>query len=181
MDWSHYCIPPMQLKARFGDRVVPVFCDRPQNIWAMVSDAAARNPEGEALVLRNNLFVERSFSERILRRLSDAEMAVYRRPYLNPGEDRRPTLTFPRELPFDGKPDHTAEAVRAYSDWMASNELPKLFIDGDPGAIITGPIRKFCRSWINQEEVRVKGKHFLQEDSPLEISQAIANWLKGLP
>ena len=140
-----------------------------------------RSPEGEALVLRDNLFLERSFSERILRRLSDVEMAVYRRPYLNPGEDRRPTLTFPRELPIDGKPDHTAEAVRAYSDWMASNELPKLFIDGDPGAIITGPIRKFCRSWINQEEVRVKGKHFLQEDSPLEIGHAIANWLKGLP
>ena len=140
-----------------------------------------RSPEGETLVLRDNLFVEKSFSERILRRLSDAEWAVYRHPYLNPGEDRRPTLTFPRELPIDGKPDHTAEAVKACSDWMATNEVPKLFIDGDPGAIITGQIRELCRSWKNQEEVRVKGKHFLQEDSPLEIGEAIANWLRRLP
>jgi haloalkane dehalogenase len=140
-----------------------------------------RSPEGETLVLRDNLFVERSFSERISRRLSDAEMAVYRRPFLNPGEDRRPTLTFPRELPIDGKPEHTAKAVKANSDWMASSDVPKLFIDGDPGAIITGDIREFCRSWKNQEEVRVKGKHFLQEDSPLEIGEAIANWLKRLP
>ena len=140
-----------------------------------------RSPEGETLVLRDNLFVERSFSERILRRLSDAEMAVYRRPYINPGEDRRPTLTFPRELPIDDKPEHTAQAVKAYSEWMASNDVPKLFIDGDPGAIITGRLREFCRSWKNQEEVRVKGKHFLQEDSPSEIGEAIANWLKRLP
>ena len=139
-----------------------------------------RSPEGETLVLRDNLFVEMSFSERILRRLSDAEMAVYRRPYINPGEDRRPTLTFPRELPIDGKPEHTAEAVKAYSEWMASNDVPKLFIDGDPGAIITGRLREFCRSWKNQEEVRVKGKHFLQEDFPSEIGEAIANWLKRL-
>jgi haloalkane dehalogenase len=140
-----------------------------------------RSPEGETLVLRDNLFVEKSFSERMLRRLSDAEWAVYRRPYLNAGEDRRPTLTFPRELPINGKPHHTAEAVKAYSEWMAINDVPKLFIDGDPGAIIIGPIREFCRSWKHQEEVRVKGKHFLQEDSPLEISEAIANWLKRLP
>jgi haloalkane dehalogenase len=140
-----------------------------------------RSPEGETLVLRDNLFVEKSFSDRILRRLSDAEMAVYRRPFLNPGEDRRPTLTLPREIPIDGKPEHTAEAVKAYGDWMASNDVPKLFIDGDPGAIITGPLREFCRRWKNQEEVRVKGKHFLQEDSPQEIGEAIANWLKQLP
>ncbi|MGY4225028.1 haloalkane dehalogenase [Bradyrhizobium sp. USDA 4503] len=140
-----------------------------------------RSSEGETLVLGDNLFVEKSFSERILRRLSDAEWAAYRRPYIDPGEDRRPTLTFPRELPIDGEPHHTAEAVKAYGDWMAINEVPKLFINGDPGAIITGSIRDFCRSWRNQEEVRVKGKHFLQEDSPLEIGEAIADWLKRLP
>jgi haloalkane dehalogenase len=140
-----------------------------------------RSPEGETLVLRDNLFVERSFVERIIRRLSDEEMEVYRRPYLNAGEDRRPTLTFPRELPIDGKPEDVAEAVKAYGDWMVSNDIPKLFIDGDPGAIITGSIREFCRTWKNQEEVRVKGKHFLQEDSPQEIGEAIVSWLGNLP
>jgi haloalkane dehalogenase len=140
-----------------------------------------RSPEGETMVLRDNLFVDKLFPARILRSLSDAEMAVYRRPYLKPGEDRRPTLTLPREIPIDGKPDHTAEAVKAYGDWMATSDVPKLFIDGDPGAIITGPLRDFCRAWRNQEEVRVKGKHFLQEDSPHEIGDAIAGWLKRLP
>jgi haloalkane dehalogenase len=140
-----------------------------------------RSPEGEALVLEENLFVERSFSERIIRRLSDAEMAEYRRPFLNPGEDRRPTLTFPRELPIDGEPEAAAAAVKAYGEWMAVNDVPKLFIDGDPGAIITGNLRDFCRSWANQKEVRVSGRHFLQEDSPHEISAAITSWLQQLP
>jgi haloalkane dehalogenase len=140
-----------------------------------------RSPEGETMVLRDNIFVDKLFPARILRSLSDAEMAVYRRPYLNPGEDRRPTLTLPREIPIDGKPEHTAEAVKAYGDWMATSDVPKLFIDGDPGAIITGVLRDYCRTWRNQEEVRVKGKHFLQEDSPREIGDAIVGWLKRLP
>jgi haloalkane dehalogenase len=140
-----------------------------------------RSPEGEALVLQENLFVERSFSERIIRRLSEAEMAEYRRPFLKPGEDRRPTLTFPRELPIEGEPEAAAAAVKAYSEWMAVNDVPKLFIDGDPGAIITGNLREFCRSWANQQEVRVRGRHFLQEDSPCEIGRAITSWLQQLP
>jgi haloalkane dehalogenase len=136
-----------------------------------------RSPEGEALVLRDNLFVERSFSERIIRRLSDAEMTEYRRPFLEPGEDRRPTLTFPRELPIEGEPKDVVEAVEAYSEWMAVNDVPKLFIDGDPGAIITGALRNFCRTWKYQQEICVKGRHFLQEDSPQEIGEAIATWI----
>jgi acyl-CoA synthetase (AMP-forming)/AMP-acid ligase II len=50
MDWSHSSIPPMRMEARFGDRVVLAFIDRPTSLWAMISDAAARNPDGEAII-----------------------------------------------------------------------------------------------------------------------------------
>jgi len=140
-----------------------------------------RSPEGEELVLKDNVFIEKLFPARILRSLSEAEMAVYRRPYLRPGEDRRPTLQFPREIPVDGAPEHTAQIVKDYGDWMATNDIPKLLIIGDPGAVLTGGLLDFCRPWRNQEEVTVRGKHFLQEDSPHEIGQAIARWLVRLP
>jgi haloalkane dehalogenase len=139
-----------------------------------------RSPAGEELVLQENVFIEKLLPERILRPLSETEMAVYRRPYLQPGEDRRPTLQFPREIPVDGAPEHTARIVKDYGDWMATNDIPKLFINGDPGAILTGSLRDGCRTWRNQEEVTVRGKHFLQEDSPHEIGQAIAQWLATL-
>jgi haloalkane dehalogenase len=140
-----------------------------------------RSPEGEELVLKDNVFIEKLFPARIVRSLSEAEMAVYRKPYLRPGEDRRPTLQFPREIPVDGAPEHTAQIVKDYGDWMATNDIPKLLINGDPGTILTGTLLQLCRSWPNQEEVTVRGKHFLQEDSPHEIGQAIARWLVRLP
>lgn len=140
-----------------------------------------RSPDGEELVLTDNVFIEKLFPARILRSLSEAEMAVYRRPYLQPGEDRRPTLQFPREIPIDGAPEHTAQIVKDYGDWMATNDIPKLFINGDPGAILTGNLLDFCRAWRNQEEVTVRGSHFLQEDSPHEIGEAIARWLARMP
>jgi haloalkane dehalogenase len=139
-----------------------------------------RSPEGEEIVLRDNIFVEKLLSGRVIRPLSETEMTVYRRPYLNPGEDRRPTLTFPRDLAIDGAPEHMVEIIQAYADWMAATDVPKLFIDGDPGAILVGGMRDFCRTWKNQNEVTVRGKHFLQEDSPVEIGQAIAGWLGRL-
>jgi haloalkane dehalogenase len=139
-----------------------------------------RSPEGEQLVLVENVFVEKMLPSRILRRLSEAEMAVYRRPYLTPGEDRRPTLTFPRELAVGGEPAPMVELIRDYGHWMATSAAPKLFVNGDPGAIVTGGIRELCRGWKNQEEVTVRGNHFLQEDSPDEIGQAIAGWLQRL-
>jgi haloalkane dehalogenase len=140
-----------------------------------------RSREGEELVLQHNVFVEKLFPARILRTLSEVELAVYKRPFLRPGEDRRPTLQFPREIPVDGAPEHTAQVVQAYSDWMAKNNVPKLFINGEPGTIITGILRDFCRAWPRQEEVTVQGLHFLQEDSPNEIGQAIAEWLMRTP
>jgi haloalkane dehalogenase len=116
----------------------------------------------------------------VLRTLGEAEMAIYRRPYLDPGESRRPTLTWPREIPLEGEPTDVVEIVRGYGEWFAQSELPKLFVNAEPGAILRGRPRDFCRSWPNQQEVTVKGSHFIQEDNPDEIGQAIAEWLRGI-
>jgi len=136
-----------------------------------------RSPEGEEMALRDNLFVEKLLPGWVMRPLSDAEMAAYREPFLRAGEDRRPTLTFPREILIDGAPEHMVSIIQGNADWMATSDAPKLFINGDPGAIIFGELREFCRKWKNQEEVTVRGTHYLQEDSPHEIGQAIAQWL----
>lgn len=139
-----------------------------------------RSEAGEEMILEKNIFVERVLPGSILRELSHAEMAEYRRPFAEPGEDRRPTLTWPREIPLDGEPADVVEIVQSYADWMAANELPKLFVNADPGAILTGPMRDFCRGWKNQTEVTVPGSHFIQEDSPDAIGEAIAGWLRQL-
>lgn len=139
-----------------------------------------RSEAGDKMVLENNIFVERVLPGSILRTLSDEEMDVYRRPFVRPGEDRRPTLTWPRQIPLDGEPEDVTGIVSDYADWMAHNELPKLFINADPGAILIGPQREFCRSWKNQTEVTVKGAHFIQEDSPDDIALAIRGWLGGM-
>ncbi|MEM7045458.1 MAG: haloalkane dehalogenase [Pseudomonadota bacterium] len=140
-----------------------------------------RSETGEAMVLEKNVFVERVLPGSVLRGLTDAEMAVYRRPFAEPGEARRPTLTWPRQIPLGGEPKDVVEIVQAYADWLqASADLPKLFINAEPGAILTGPQRDFCRSWPNQTEVTVKGSHFIQEDSPDEIGRAIAEWYQRI-
>ena len=139
-----------------------------------------RSPDGEVMVLERNLFVERILPGSIIRDLSQEEMDIYRRPYLEPGESRRPTLTWPREIPIDGHPADVVEIVSAYSRWLSTSNLPKLFINGDPGAILTGAQRDFCRAWSNQREVTVPGRHFLQEDSPDAIGKAIAEWYSTL-
>jgi haloalkane dehalogenase len=139
-----------------------------------------RSPAGEQMVLENNVFVERVLPGSVLRGLGDAEMEVYRRPFLEKGESRRPTLTWPRQIPIDGEPADVVEIVRRYADWLAQSAVPKLFIDADPGAILIGAQREFCRSWPNQTEVQVAGSHFIQEDSPDAIGRAVADWLKGL-
>ena len=139
-----------------------------------------RSPAGETMVLENNVFVERVLPGSVLRELGAEEMAVYRRPFENPGEDRRPTLTWPRQIPIDGKPEDVYEIVAAYGDWLSTSSLPKLFINAEPGAILTGAQREFCRSWPNQREVTVPGSHFIQEDSPDQIGEAIAQWRRAL-
>ena len=140
-----------------------------------------RSPAGEEMVLQKNMFVEGILPVSVLRKLSDEEMSVYRRPYTEPGESRRPTLTWPREIPFDGEPADVAEIVDQYSRWLAGSNVPKLFINGEPGSVLVGPQREFCRAWPNQQEVTVPGMHYIQEDSPAAIGQAIARWHSSLP
>ncbi|MGV8997422.1 MAG: haloalkane dehalogenase [Parvibaculaceae bacterium] len=139
-----------------------------------------RSDQGEAMILEKNLFIEAVLPGSIIRKLTPEEMDVYRRPFKEAGEDRRPTLSWPRQIPLDGTPADVVELVQSYADWMAQNEIPKLFINAEPGAILTGAQREFCRSWKNQKEVTVKGIHFLQEDSPHEIGRAISDWLREL-
>ena len=135
-----------------------------------------RSPAGEAMVIEKNLFVEAVLPGSIIRDLSPEEHDEYRRPFANP-PDRRPTLTWPREIPLGGEPADVVKIVTSYADWLSSSQTPKLFLNADPGAILTGPQREFCRTWPNQTEVTVAGNHFVQEDSPNEIGRAIADWL----
>ena len=139
-----------------------------------------RSPAGEKMVLEKNLFVETVLPGSIIRKLSDEEMADYRRPFLEPGESRRPTLTWPREIPIEGEPADVVEIVNAYGEWLSGSAVPKLFVNADPGAILTGPQREICRGWPNQTEVTVPGIHFIQEDSGAEIGAAIADWYGGI-
>jgi haloalkane dehalogenase len=135
-----------------------------------------RSAAGEEMVLDTNMFVERVLPASILRKLEPEEMADYRCPFANSPEDRWPTLAWPREIPIDGEPLAVVELVTAYADWMAENGIPKLFVNAEPGAILVGPQREFCRKWPNQSEVTVRGSHFIQEDSGREIGEAIARW-----
>ena len=141
---------------------------------------AFRSEAGEAMVLDKNLFVERVLPGSILRKLSDEEMGEYRRPFAQAGEDRRPTLTWPRQIPIDGEPADVVAIVQANAEYLTTSEVPKLFVNAEPGAILTGPQREFCRRFPNQTEVTVPGVHFVQEDSPAEIATAIREWLTGL-
>jgi haloalkane dehalogenase len=154
--------------------------------WDMWPEAARpifqslRSEVGEKLIIEKNVFVERILPASVLRGLSDAEMAVYRRPYLEAGESRRPTLTWPRQIPIEGEPSDVHQIVADYAGWLVQSDIPKLFINAEPGSILVGKQREFCRSWTQQQELTVKGSHFIQEDSPDEIGQGIAEFLSHL-
>ena len=135
-----------------------------------------RSPAGETMVLEKNIFVENVLPASVIRDLTEAEKTEYCRPYLEAGESRRPTLTWPREIPLEGEPADVTEIVQSYADWLSESDVPKLFINADPGTILIGAQREFCRAWPNQTEVTVTGTHFVQEDSPDEIGMAIAEW-----
>jgi haloalkane dehalogenase len=137
-----------------------------------------RSGKGEAMILDRNMFVERVLPGSVLRKLTEAEMTEYRRPFPK-AEDRWPTLTWPRQIPISGEPADMVQIAQAYSQWMAGNDIPKLFVNAEPGAILTGAPRDFCRSWKNQTEVTVPGSHFIQEDSGPAIGQAVAAWMKA--
>ncbi len=178
-DWAHRHPEAIQGIAYMEGIVRPVsWADWPEAATAVFK--GFRSEAGESMVLENNVFVERVLPGSILRKLSDEEMAVYRRPFAEAGESRRPTLTWPRQIPIDGEPADVAQIVKSYSEWLAESQIPKLFINAEPGAILTGPQRDFCRSWPNQSEVTVKGVHFIQEDSPDEIGEAVAKWRSNL-
>jgi haloalkane dehalogenase len=137
-----------------------------------------RSPAGEEMILEQNMFVEGVLPTSIIRTLSDEELAEYRRPFIQPGDDRLPTLTWPRQIPIAGEPADVQEIVEGYAAWLAQAEdIPKLFVNAEPGAILTGPARDFCRTWPDQTEITVPGIHFVQEDSGPEIGRAIAAWL----
>jgi len=139
-----------------------------------------RSDKGEDLVLQRNMFVEAVLPSSVIRQMGEEEMNQYRKAFTRVA-DRQPTLNWPRQIPIDGEPPHMVDLVASYGEWMATNqELPKLFINADPGSILTGKARKFCRTWPNQKEVTVAGTHFIQEDSPVEIGIAVAEWLKTI-
>lgn len=140
-----------------------------------------RSPAGEELVLQKNIFVERILPASIMRKVGDAEMTAYRRPYLQTGESRRPTLTWPRQIPIDGEPPDVTAIVNDYAAWLdGPSSPPKLFINAEPGSILVGRQGELCRRWPNQREVTVRGAHFIQEDSPHEIGASLAEWYKAL-
>ena len=138
-----------------------------------------RSDKGEDLILNRNMFIEGVLPSSVIRPLSNTEMDAYRAPHLET-DDRQPLLNWPRQIPIEGEPKDVVALVIEYGAFMAASDIPKLFINADPGSILVGAQREFCRSWPNQQEVTVKGLHFIQEDSPIEIGQAVANWLKAL-
>ena len=139
-----------------------------------------RSEKGVEMILEKNMFIEAVLPSSIIRKLSDEEMNEYRRPFVNEGADRWPTLTWPREIPIEGSPKDVVEIVQAYADWLSTSDVPKLFIDAEPGAILRKGVRDFCRSWPNQKEIQVKGIHFIQEDSHDAIGQGVAEWMQTL-
>ena len=157
--------------------VTPVtWADWPEN--ARRAFQGFRSEGGEDMILAKNIFVERVLPGSVVRKMTDDEMAEYRRPFANPGEDRRPTLTWPRQIPIEGEPADVVKVVEDYSAWLATSDVPKLFINAEPGSILTGRQREVCRAWPNQTEVTVNGLHFIQEDSPDEIGQAVAEFVR---
>ena len=178
-DWSFQNKDRVQGIAYMEGIVKPVTWDEwPENATKVFQ--GFRSEAGESMVLDKNIFVERVLPSSIMRELSEEEMDEYRRPFLNSGEDRRPTLSWPRQIPIQGEPKEVVDVVENYSNWLSSSDLPKLFINADPGSILTGKQREFCRSWPNQEEVTVKGTHFMQEDSPDEIGKAVSRFVSKL-
>jgi haloalkane dehalogenase len=164
-------------------------------VWADWNEGARevfqgfRSPAGERTVLEQNIFVEMVLPSLIIRTVSAAEMDEYRRPFTSPGEDRRPTLSWPRNIPIEGVPENVVSIAERYSAFLATSEIPKLFVaakpgailvDAEPGAILRGRLKDLCRNWPNQSEVTVPGIHFVQEESPHEIGRAVAAFVKGL-
>ena len=158
--------------------VMPIsWSDWPENAKSIFQ--GFRSEAGEDLILKKNLFIEGVLPSAIIRDLNPKEMDIYRKPFLNE-IDRRPTLDWPRQIPIENEPSEVCKIVSDYSLWMSENKIPKLFINADPGSILIGRQREFCRKWKNQKEITVKGSHFIQEDSPEDIGVAISEWYQKI-
>jgi haloalkane dehalogenase len=178
-DWTRQHPERVQGIAYMEALVQPItWADWPEDVRSLFQ--GFRSKDGETLVLEKNLFVENVLPGAILRRLSEDEMAAYRTPFANAGEDRRPTLTWPRQIPIEGEPPELVRVATDCGRWLAESRIPKLFINAEPGAILTGQQREFCRTWRNQTEVTVEGIHFIQEDSPGKIGEALAAFVRSL-
>ena len=178
-DWANQHRDRVQGIAYMETVVMPIgWSDFPPPVAGVFQ--GFRSPAGEQMVLEQNIFVENVLPGGMRRQITDEEMDHYRQPFRNPGEDRRPTLSWPRNIPIDGEPADVVEVVKNYGSWLASSDVPKLFINGEPGALIRGAVREFVRTWPNQTEVTVDGVHFLQEDSPDQIGTAVADFVRRL-
>ena len=174
-DWARRHPEAVKGLAYMEGFVTPLqWTDWPESIRGLFGQL--RSKQGEELILEKNFFIEKILPGSIIRRLSEEEMEEYRRPFLQAGEDRRPMLSWPRELPLDGEPADVVGIVNAYASWLATTDIPKLFVNADPGAILIGRQRDFCRRFKNQTEVTVPGIHFIQEDSAVEIATALRSW-----
>ncbi len=178
-DWCHRHEEAVQGIAYMEAIVKPLTWDEwPESATGIFQ--GFRSEAGEEMILTKNLFIEAVLPASIIRDLTDEEMSEYRRPFLNEGEDRRPTLTWPRQIPLDGEPADVVEIVQSYADWLQETNIPKLLVAADPGTILADGVLEFARGFPNQEEVMVKGLHFIQEDSPDEIGEAVAGFVTKL-
>jgi haloalkane dehalogenase len=176
-DWAYRQQERVRAVAYMETFVAPLtLADLPETLRPTLK--TVRSAEGEGLVLDQNMFIEQALPAFVQRTLSDDEMAEYRRPFLQSGDDRWPTLQWPREVPLSGEPADVHDRMAAYSAWLRTARLPKLFIDADPGVFMTGRIRTLASGFPNQNRVVVKGLHLVQEDSPDEVGRAIAGWLE---
>jgi haloalkane dehalogenase len=175
-DWANQHRDRVQGIAYMEAIAIPlVWSDFPE--FALNIFRGFRSPAGEDMVLRDNVFVERVLPSGVMRQLTDTEMDHYRKPFVNAGEDRRPTLTWPRQIPIEGEPADVVKIVSESGQWLAHTQVPKLYFHTEPGWVDNGRQREFCRTWPNQKEVTVKGIHFVQEDSAAEVGAAVANFV----
>src|SRR5277367_3625965 len=176
-DWARQHRDRVQGIAYMEAIVAPL---QPSDFTAEAPASDIFSAAGEQMMLEQNLFVEAMLPAQILRDLTDEEMTHYRQPFLNAGEDRRPTLSWPRNIPIGDRPADVVSVVNDYATWLAASDVPKLFINAEPGTILTGRTRELVRTWPNQTEITVPGKHFLQEDSPDQIGAAVADFVRQL-
>ena len=179
-DWAHQHADRVQGIAYMEAAPLPLTWSDFPGEEARGTFEAFRSPAGEDMVLRDNVFVEAFLIDAEKDNLSEADKVEYRRPYLSAGEDRRPTLTWPRQIALDESPADVAAIVADFSDWLKGSTVPKLWVRGDPGFITNGRLAAYCEGLTNQTQVRVKGGHFLQESSGPEIGSAVADFVRGL-